>query len=125
MTWTQGGLSKVGRWVQLTSIYIYYILKLEIADTGEACLNCLLKDKNANDNNFDIVIIKTHLIDKSGLDIAKEIHKTSPNQRIVIISTSSIQYLSKEQLDFAGIDQEEILTIPFRFSHIMSLLKLI
>ncbi len=98
--------------------------RAEIADSGEAWLNCLFKDKNANNNNFDIVIIKTHLIDKSGLDIAKEIHKTSPNQRIVIISTSSLEHVSKEQLDFAGIDLEDILTIPYGFSYIMSLLKL-
>lgn len=43
---------------------------------------------------------------------------------IVIISTGSMEHVSIEQLDFAGIDQEEILTIPFRFSRIMSLLKL-
>jgi DNA-binding response OmpR family regulator len=95
-----------------------------MVDSGEACLNRLFKDKNANNNNFDVVIINTHLFDISGLDIAKEIHKTSPNQRIVIISNGSIQHLSKEQLYFAGIGQEEILTIPFRFSYIMSLLKL-
>jgi CheY-like chemotaxis protein len=59
-------------------------LKLEMMDSGEACLNRLFKDKNANNSNFDIVVINTHLFDKSGLDIAKEIHKKSPNQRLLL-----------------------------------------
>ncbi len=67
-------------------------------------INCLFKDKNANNNNFNIVIINTHLFGKSGFDIAKEIHKISPNQRIVITTTSSIEHVTKEQLDLAGID---------------------
>ncbi len=51
-------------------------------------------------------------------------HKTSPNQRIVIINTSSMEHLSKEQLDLAGsIDQEDILAVPYGFSYVMSFLK--
>jgi len=49
------------------------------------------------------------MFDKPGFDIAKEIHKTSPNQRIVIITTRSMEHLPKEQLDLAGsIYQEDI-----------------
>ncbi len=98
-------------------------LKLEMVDSGEACLNRLFKDKNANNNNFDIVIINTHLFDIPGLDIAKEIHKKNPNQRIVIITTSSREHILKGHLDIAGIDHECILTIPFRFSNLISLIK--
>jgi len=57
-----------------------------------------------------------------GLDIAKENHKKNPNQRIVISTTSLREHLSKEQLNSAGIDHECTLTIPFRFSNMISLL---
>ncbi|HYO07174.1 MAG TPA: hypothetical protein VER14_09330 [Phototrophicaceae bacterium] len=36
-------------------------LDMEIVDGGEACLNRFFK--NANNTNFDIVIINTHLFD--------------------------------------------------------------
>jgi DNA-binding NarL/FixJ family response regulator len=90
-------------------------------DVGEACLNRLFE--NTSNSNFDIVIINTHLFDIPGLDIAKEIHKKNPSQRIVITTTISRELLSKEQLDSAGIDHEYILTIPFRFSEMMYFLS--
>jgi len=93
---------------------------MEIVDGGEACLNRLFK--NTNNSNFDIVIINTHLFDIPGLDIAKEIPKKNPNQRIVIATTSLREHLSKEQLYSVGIGHEYLLTIPFRFSDMMSLL---
>ncbi len=87
---------------------------MEIVDGGEACLNRLFK--NTNNTNFDIVIINTHLFDMPGLEVAKEIHKKNPTQRIVITTTVLRERLPKEQLDSAGIDHEYVLTIPFRFS---------
>ncbi len=77
-------------------------LKAETVNSGKAYLNHLFV--NPNNNNFDTVIINTYLFDKFGLDIAKEIHKKNPKQRIVIVSTSSREHLPKEQLGFAGID---------------------
>ncbi|MEJ7642912.1 MAG: hypothetical protein WKF36_12075 [Candidatus Nitrosocosmicus sp.] len=96
-------------------------LDMEIVDGGEACLNRLFK--NTKNTNFDIVIIITHLFDIPGLDIAKEIHKKNPCQRIVITTTILRERLSKEQLDSVGIDHECILTIPFRFSDMMYFLS--
>ncbi len=92
---------------------------MEIVDGGEACLNRLFK--NTSNTNFDIVIINTHLFDRPGLVIAKEIRKKNPSQRIVITTTVLRERLPKEQLDSAGIDREYILTIPFRFSDMMHL----
>lgn len=94
-----------------------------MVDSGEACLNRLFKDQNVNNNNFDIVIINTHLFDIPGLDIAKEIHKKIPNQMIVIVTTTSREHIFNGQLDISGIDRECILTIPFRFSDLISLIK--
>ena len=99
-------------------------LKLEIVNSGDACLNLFTKNTNTKTDNYDFVIINTHLWDMPGLDVAKEIHKKNPKQRIVITTTSSKEHLAKEHLDFVGIDHGDILTIPFRFSNMISLLKL-
>jgi DNA-binding response OmpR family regulator len=98
-------------------------LNLEIVDGGDACLNRFTKNTSTNTNNYDFVIINTHLYDIPGLDIAKEIRRKNPKQRIVITTTSSKEHLAKEHLDL-GIDHGDILTIPFRFSNLTSLLKL-
>ncbi|HYO07173.1 MAG TPA: hypothetical protein VER14_09325 [Phototrophicaceae bacterium] len=58
-----------------------------------------------------------------GLDIAKEIRKKNPSQRIVITTTVLRERLPKEDLDSAGIEHESILTIPFRFSDMMYFLS--
>ncbi len=81
-------------------------------------LKPLIQNTN-NTNNYDIVIINTHLFDIPGLDIAKEIHKKNPNQRIVFTITILRERLSKEHLDPVGIDHECVLNIPFRFSDMM------
>jgi CheY-like chemotaxis protein len=107
--------------------YLYQIylesfgLNMEIVDSGEACLNRLFK--NPSNSNFDIVIVNTHLFDRPGLDVAKEIHKKNPSQRIVITTTILRERLPKEQLDSAGVDHEYILTIPFRFSDMLYFLS--
>ncbi len=69
----------------------------------------------------DIVIINTHLFDIPGLDVAKKYTKKSPNQRIVIITTTYREHTFKGQLDIEGIDHECIRAIPFRFSDSISL----
>ena len=85
---------------------------MEMVDGGEACLNHIYG--NTNNTNFDIVILNTHLFDRPGLDIAKEIHKKNPDQRIVITTTILRERLSREQIDSAGVDPEYVLSISFR-----------
>jgi CheY-like chemotaxis protein len=97
-------------------------LDMEIVDGGKACLNRLYGNTE-NNTNFDVVIINTHLSDAPGLDIAKEIHKKNPGQRIVITTTILTERLPREQLDSAGVDREYVLTIPFRFSDMMYFLS--
>jgi CheY-like chemotaxis protein len=96
-------------------------LDMEIAESGQACLNRFFK--NTSNTDFDIVIINTHLFDMPGLVIAKEIRKKNPSQRIVITTTILRERLPKEQLDSLGIGHEYILTIPFRFSDMMHFLS--
>ena len=109
----------------LRCIYQIYLdsfgLDMDIVDGGEACLSRLYG--NTSNASFDIVIVNTHLFDIPGLDIAKQIHKKNPGQRIVITTTILRERLPKEQLDSAGIGHECILTIPFRISEMMHFLS--
>jgi CheY-like chemotaxis protein len=52
-------------------------LQIKVVDSGNAALINLLDDGTAN---YDVVIINTHLPDKSGLDVAREIHKKTQSK---------------------------------------------
>jgi CheY-like chemotaxis protein len=81
---------------------------------------------NQNDDNksiFDIVILNTRLAEKPGLEVAKEIRKNNQSQRIIITTTSPIENLPKDLLKDADIKNEEVLTMPFKFSRLKSILK--
>jgi DNA-binding response OmpR family regulator len=79
----------------------------------------LLDDGTAN---YDVVIINTHLPDKSGLDVAREIHKKKRSQRIIMTTTTPIEHLPIESLNSAGLSQRDVLTMPFRFSKLLSMI---
>ena len=55
----------------------------------------------------------SHLNGLSGLEVAIEIHKQSPNQRIMIMSTSPREHLSNELLKSTQILERDIFTRPF------------
>lgn len=54
-----------------------------MVDSGKASLDRLFKNTN-NNNNFDIVIINTHLFDMPGIDIAKETHRKNQVRELLL-----------------------------------------
>jgi CheY-like chemotaxis protein len=81
---------------------------------------------NRNEDNksiFDIVILNTRLAEKPGLEVAKEIRKNNQSQRIIMTTTTPIESLPKDLLKDADIKNEEVLTMPFKFSRLRSILK--
>jgi DNA-binding response OmpR family regulator len=88
-------------------------------DVDNDCYN------HAKDNKriYELVMLNTHLAGKSGLDVAKEIRKKNPNQRIIITTTTPIENLPEPQLEAANINKEEILTMPFRLTKLISMIK--
>ncbi|MDQ4073369.1 MAG: response regulator [Thermoproteota archaeon] len=93
--------------------------QIKVVDSGAAALVILFDGVSTN---YDVIIINTHLPDRSGLDIAREIHKKKRSQRIVITTTTPIEHFPLESLNSAGLSQTDVLTKPFRFSKLPSML---
>ena len=93
-----------------------------VADS-EAALEVFLEKENKG-RPYDVVVLDTHLKGFGGLDLAKKIHDISPTQRIFMVTTTPIEYLPKNVLSSAMIDEKDILTMPFRLSDFISRLKL-
>ncbi|MDQ4074093.1 MAG: response regulator [Thermoproteota archaeon] len=71
--------------------------------------------------DYDIMIVNTRLSKKNGLEVAKEIRKRNPAQRIILTTTQPLEHLSKEQMMEANINPKDILTMPFRLSQLRNL----
>lgn len=97
------------------------VMSATVAD-GEAALEFFLEKENKG-RPYDVVVLDTHLKGLNGLDLAKMIHDISPAQRIIIVTTTPKEYLSKNVLKSAMIKEGDILTMPFRLSDFISKLK--
>jgi DNA-binding response OmpR family regulator len=102
--------------------------EIVITDSGKKCLNEILKIADINKNNsqeFDMIILDTHLRDISCTQVAKEIVDIKPDQRIIF--TTTLPYnIVRQDIDSIGIKNNNnikgILTKPFRFSELSSLI---
>ena len=92
------------------------------ADNGDNALGIFQKDKNLG-RNYDVVLIDTHLKGRLGLDVAKKIYLSSPNQRIVLLTTSMKEELSQTALDSAAIADKDILVMPFKLAQLCTVLN--
>ena len=92
------------------------------ADNGDNALSIFQNDKNLG-RNYDVVLIDTHLKGRLGLDVAKKIYLSSPNQRIVLLTTSMKEELSQAALDSAAIADKDILVMPFKLAQLCTVLN--
>ncbi len=92
-----------------------------VAD-GQAALKVFLEKENKG-RPYDVVVLDTHLKGLGGLDLAKMIHDINPTQRIIMITTTPMEHLPQNVLKSAMIDEEDILTMPFRLSDFISKLR--
>ncbi|WP_458744109.1 response regulator [Candidatus Nitrosocosmicus sp. T] len=92
-----------------------------VVDGAEA-LNIFLEKEN-NGKPYDVVVLDTHLPGLGCLDLAKMIRGISPTQRIILITTTPMEYLPKNILEAVNLDKGDILTMPFRLASFISKLK--
>ena len=87
-----------------------------VVDSNE-CLSAL------KSNNFDVIILDEHL---SGniltKDLANEILRVKPYQRIALTTTNPL-YRTSTGTDFVGLNQEDILLKPFMLSNLLEVVK--
>ena len=91
--------------------------KTETARSGHEAIEQFLNSEK-NERPYDVIVLDTHLLNPSGLDIAKRIRSQKPNQKLVLITTSPKEYLPSECLEIAGINDRDILTMSFRMTHL-------
>ena len=96
-------------------------IRTETVRTGDEAIYQFLKRKD--ERPYDAIVLDTHLYSPSGLDVAKKIHSEKTDQKLVLVTTTPIEYLSKECLKTAGITDRDILTMPFKLSNLVEVLK--
>jgi DNA-binding response OmpR family regulator len=94
-------------------------------DRGDEALRLFSKAVDNRDKNYNVVLLDTHLEGLSGIEVAIEIHKQSPDQRIMIMSASPPEHLSNELLKSTKINENDIFTRPFRFAELICSVELI
>jgi DNA-binding response OmpR family regulator len=90
-------------------------------DNGNQALETFLQGKNEG-NEYDAIVLDTHLKGKTGLDLAKAIRERDSPQKIILVTTSMKEQLPKEDLQSAAIDEKDILVMPFALSRLSNLL---
>lgn len=91
-------------------------------DNGNTALETFLKDKK-NGKDYHAMILDTHLKDEWGLDTVKKIRERDYRQKVVIITTSPRESLTEDVLKSTGIDDKNILVMPFRLSELIAVIK--
>lgn len=97
-------------------------MSTEIANSGEKALNCFFVNKKEG-KSYDAILLDTRLSNPSGLTIAKIIKQEKTDQKLVIVTTTPKEYLPKECLKSAGINEKDILTMPFKMSELIAALR--
>jgi two-component system, OmpR family, response regulator len=97
-------------------------IRTETVNSGHGAIEHFLKSKE-NKKAYDVVVLDTHLHGPSGLDVAKKIRSQKPDQKLVLVTTTPKENLPKECLEAARIKEEDILTMPFKLSKLVSVLK--
>jgi len=110
-----------------TKQYGFSISDVSIVESGNKCLeslfsNNIAKDDNDNNNDYDIIIVDTHLPDISGFEVARKIRDKLPHKKIILTTTYSLDNTSNI-IESIGIKSEDVILKPFNFSDLFSILK--
>jgi two-component system OmpR family response regulator len=97
-------------------------MKAETVRSGHEAIEQFLRSEETQ-RPYDVIVLDTHLQNPSGLDIAKRIRSQKPDQKLILITTTPKENLQQQCLKTAGIKDRDILTMPFRMSKLVSVLK--
>jgi CheY-like chemotaxis protein len=112
-----------GLYSLFTKWYDFSISDVSIVESGYKCLELLLSDTAEDDNNnYDIIILDTHLPDISGFQVARKIRDRLPAKKIILTTTHSLNNISN-MIESIGIKTQDVILKPFLFSELFSILK--
>ena len=66
---------------------------MNILESGNKCLDIVFSntaEDEDDDNDYDIIILNTHLPDISGFEVARKIRDRLPYKRIILTTTYSL-----------------------------------
>jgi CheY-like chemotaxis protein len=87
-----------------------------VTSEGNECLSLVKQDV------FDIVILDTHLSGSiESIDLAKEIYRINPGQRIVVTTTNPLYRTTA--IDYYRVKNEDILVKPFMLSNLLDVIE--
>ena len=104
-----------------TKQYDFSISDVSIVENGNKCLEIVFSNID-NNNNYDIIILDTHLHDISGFQVARMIRDKLPHKKIILTTTYSLDNISS-RIDSIGIKREDVILKPFSYSDLVSILK--
>ena len=88
-----------------------------VTPEGNECLSV------AKENDFDIIILDTHLSGSiRASDLAKEIHRIKPSQRIVLTTTNPL-YGTADGIKSFRMSTQDVLIKPFRLSNLINVIN--
>jgi DNA-binding response OmpR family regulator len=112
--------------------YLYYLYTkqygfstsdVNIVESGNKCLEIVFSNtEDSNNNDYDIIMLDTHLPDISGFEVARKIRNRLPHKKIILTTTHSLDNISN-MIESIGIKSEEVILKPFNFSELFSILK--
>ena len=108
-----------------TKQYGFSFSDVNIVENGNKCLEYIFSnigDNNNNDNDYDIIILDTHLRDISGFEVARKIRNRLPYTKIILTTTNPLNNII-DIIDSIGIKREDVILKPFFFSKLFSILK--
>jgi CheY-like chemotaxis protein len=105
-----------------TKQYGFSISDVNMVENGNKCLEIIFSDTNDNNNNYDVIILDTHLRDISGFEVARKIRNRLPHKRIILTTTYSLDKISNT-IDSIGIKSHDVILKPFSYSDLVSILK--
>ncbi len=105
-----------------TKQYGFSIADVNMVESGNKCLEILHSGINDNNNDYDLIILDTHLPDISGFEVARKIRDRLPHKKIILTTTYSLDNISS-MIDSIGIKSQDVLVKPFNYSDLVSILK--
>jgi DNA-binding response OmpR family regulator len=107
-----------------TQQYGFSFSDVNIVENGHKCLEYIFSntDENNNDNDYDIIILDTHLRDISGFEVARKIRSRFPHKKIILTTTNPLNNII-DIINSIGLKREDVILKPFFFSELFSILR--
>jgi len=107
-----------------TKQYGFSISDVNMVESGNKCLEIVFSNTadNNNNNDYDIIMLDTHLHDISGFEVARKIRNRLPHKRIILTTTYPLDNISSI-LDSIGIKNQDVILKPFSYPDLVSILK--